>query len=68
MDRMPDVDGARRRVVFRNPQLPDALDWLRLANLEVAGARLDVLCERRGTDVGVSVLRRTGDVAVATER
>ncbi len=62
------IDGTRRRVVFHNPQLPDTLDWLRLANLEVAGARLEVLCERRGTDVGISVLRRTGDVSVATER
>jgi glycogen debranching enzyme len=62
------VDGARRRVVFHLPQLPDALDWLRLTGIDVGGAKLDVLCERRGRDVGISVLRRSGDVSVATER
>jgi glycogen debranching enzyme len=63
-----EIDGARRRVAFRHARLPESLDWIRLSNVEVGPARLDVLCERRGPDVAVSVLRRSGDVAVATEK
>jgi glycogen debranching enzyme len=63
-----EIDGVRRRVVFRQPRLPESLDWLRLTNLNIAGAELDLLCERRGSDVGISVLRRVGDVTLATER
>ena len=63
-----EIDGVRRRVVFRQPRLPESLDWLRLTNLSVAGAELDLLCERRGQDVGISVLRKVGDVTLATER
>jgi len=63
-----EVDGVRRRVIFRQPRLPESLDWLRLTNLTVGGAELDLLCERRGSDVGISVLRKVGDVTLATER
>ncbi len=63
-----EVDGVRRRVIFRQPRLPESLDWLRLTNLTVGGAELDLLCERRGSDVGISVLRKVGEVTLATER
>ncbi len=63
-----EVDGIRRVVRFREPQLPESIDWLRIVGLEVGDARVDLLCERRATDVGVSIVRRTGDVTVATER
>jgi hypothetical protein len=54
--------------VFRQPRLPESLEWLRLTNLTIGGAELDLLCERRGQDVGISVLRKIGDVTLATER
>jgi glycogen debranching enzyme len=63
-----EVDGVRRRVIFRQPRLPESLDWLRLTNLSIGAAELDLLCERRGQDVGISVLRKVGDVTLATER
>jgi glycogen debranching enzyme len=63
-----EVDGVNRRVIFRQPRLPETLDWLRLTNLTVGTAELDLLCERRGSDVGISVLRKIGDVTLATER
>lgn len=63
-----EVDGRRRRLVFRQPRLPESVDWLRLTNITLGAARVDVLCERRGDDVGISVLRRVGDIAVATEK
>jgi glycogen debranching enzyme len=63
-----EIDGRRRRVVFHQPRLPEPLESLRLSRLTVGSAELDLLCERRGDDVGISVLRRVGNVAIATER
>jgi glycogen debranching enzyme len=63
-----EIEGHRRRVVFRHPRLPESIDWLRLTNLVIGTAELDLLCERRGHDVGISVLRKVGDVTLATER
>jgi hypothetical protein len=41
---------------------------LRLKNLEVAGASVDLLLVRHGDDVGVNVLRRDGDVSVVVAK
>jgi glycogen debranching enzyme len=63
-----EVDGLRRRVVLRQPRLPSPLEWMRFTRLTVRDAELDLLCERRGDDVGTSVMRRSGDVALITEQ
>ncbi len=63
-----DIDARRKRVTLRQARLPAALDWLRVTGLVVGSAEIDVLCERRGEDVGVSVLRRSGDVVLVTEK
>jgi hypothetical protein len=58
------IDGPGRHVSFTRPQLPASLGELRIHNLQVAGASLDLLLLRHENDVGVSVLRREGDVQV----
>jgi glycogen debranching enzyme len=63
-----DVDGRRRRVTLRRPRLPSTLEWLRFTRLTVRDGELDLLCERRGEDVGTSVMRRTGEVTLITEQ
>ena len=63
-----EVDGRRRQVTLRAPRLPANLEWLKLTGLDVAGAEVDLLCERRGDDVGISVAARRGDVKVVTEK
>ena len=63
-----DIDGLRRRVTLRQPRLPAPLEWVRFTRLTVQDAELDLLCERRGDDVGTSVMRRSGDVALITEQ
>ena len=63
-----EIDAPRRRIVFRSPRLPESVDWLRLTDLSVGAARLDLLCERRGDDVGISVIGRQGAIAITTER
>jgi glycogen debranching enzyme len=58
------VNGPERQVYFTGPCLPASLGELRIHNLEVAGAVVDLQLVRHEHDVGVNVLRREGDVRV----
>ena len=55
-------DPARRLVRFTRPILPDSLDEETLLNLEVCNARISVRLCRRGDEVAMHVLARTGDI------
>jgi glycogen debranching enzyme len=59
-----EIDAASRRVSFRRSMLPEGVDWIRLTNLSVAEARLDLLLTRHSHDVGLEVLRRDGQVEI----
>jgi glycogen debranching enzyme len=59
-----EISGLDRRIYFTRPQLPASLGELRIHNLEVCGATIDLLVVRQERDVGVSVIRRDGDVRV----
>jgi hypothetical protein len=50
------------------PQLPAFVPELRVINLEVGSAVLDLRLVRHGGDVGVDVLRRTGEVSVVVAK
>jgi glycogen debranching enzyme len=58
------ISGPDRHVSFTRPRLPASLGELRIHNLEVAGAIVDLLLVRHENDVGVNVLGREGDVQV----
>jgi glycogen debranching enzyme len=58
------VSGAERQIWFHQPRLPSFVPELRVTNLEVAGATVDLLLVRHGDGVGVKVLRRSGEVSV----
>jgi glycogen debranching enzyme len=58
------VDGTSRQVSFVRTVLPEHLDWVRVNNLRIGDASLDLLLTRQAHDVGISVLRREGDVEV----
>jgi glycogen debranching enzyme len=58
------VNGLERHVCFTRPELPASLGELRIHNLAVAGATVDLLLVRQDYDVGVNVLRREGDVRI----
>jgi glycogen debranching enzyme len=62
------VSGAGREVLFTRPRLPPFLREVRITNLAVAGATVDLLLLRHEGDVGVNVLRRDGDVAVTVAK
>ena len=51
-----EIDAAARRVWFRRAMLPDRIDWIRLTNLSVLDAKVDLLLTRHAQDVGIEVL------------
>jgi glycogen debranching enzyme len=61
------IDAAQRVVSLEHPRLPATVNSLRISNLAVADARVDILLRRYGEDVAVNVLRRAGDVEVVVQ-
>jgi glycogen debranching enzyme len=59
-----DIDATETQVHFVRPHLPSSLQELRIHNLEVGKATVDLLFIRHEEDVSVTVLRREGDVKV----
>ena len=62
------VSGPGQQIWFHQPRLPSFVPELRITNLEVAGASVDLLLVRHGDDVGVRVSRRAGDLGVVVTR
>ena len=58
------VNAADRRVTFVRAVLPENIDWLRLDNLSIPGASVDLLLMRHTHDVGLKVLRREGGLEI----
>jgi glycogen debranching enzyme len=63
-----EVSGVERTVWFRQPRLTSFVPELRITNLEVAGASVDLHLVRHGNDVGVNVLRRVGNLSVVVAK
>jgi glycogen debranching enzyme len=62
------VDVLAQRVSFTHAVLPEEIEWLRILNLAVGSARVDLLLTRHSHDVGVTVLRREGDVEIISSK
>ncbi len=60
------IDAPARRISFSRGQLPEGLDWVRLTDLAVGDARVDLQLERHPHDLGVTVIRRDGEVEIVT--
>jgi len=58
------ADALRNELRFDHPVLPDSVDWLRIRGLRVGEESIDFELHRHPDDVGVVVLRRTGDIRV----
>jgi glycogen debranching enzyme len=58
------IDATARRVSFAHAVLPEQLESVRILDLPVADARVDLLLTRHAHDVGITVLRRDGDVEI----
>jgi glycogen debranching enzyme len=59
-----EVHGAEGRVSFHGPWLPPFLDEIEIKGLRVGNGNVDLLITRYQQDVGVTLLRRLGDVEV----
>jgi hypothetical protein len=62
------VDAPRQRISFSRGRLPESLDWIRLTDLAIGDARIDIRLERHPHDVGMTLLRREGQVEIVTIR
>ena len=62
------VSGVQRQIWFHQPRLPSFIPELRIRNLQVAQATVDLLLVRHGDDVGVNVLGRVGDLSVVVAK
>ena len=62
------VDAVAQRVSFVRAVLPEELDWIRIINLAVGRASVDLLLTRHTFDVGVTVLRREGELTIVAEK
>jgi len=58
------IDATARRIAVRRAVLPESVEWLRITNVTVLDASLDLLLTRHPYDVSVTVLRRDGDVEI----
>jgi len=58
------VDGCANEITLSRPVLPATVPLLRVTGLPVGGGSVDLLLENHPHDVGVTVLRRDGDVRV----
>jgi glycogen debranching enzyme len=59
-----EINGPEAQIYLNRPQLPAFLGELRIHNLDVAGAKVDLLLVRHEHDVGVEVLRRDGEAQI----
>lgn len=60
------IDAPARRISFSRGQLPESIDWVRLSDLSVGDAHVDLQLERHPHDLGVTVIRREGNVEIMT--
>jgi glycogen debranching enzyme len=59
-----EISGVERTISFIRPVLPPFVHELRIHNLTVADATVDLLLARHDHDVGLRVLRREGEVQI----
>lgn len=57
-------DPERHVIRLRHPKLPPFLDTVEIHELQVNGAKVDLLLQRYPNNVGVNVLRKEGEVEV----
>jgi glycogen debranching enzyme len=60
------IDAPARRISFSRGRLPESIDWIRLTDLKVGDASVDLQLERHPHDLGVTIIRREGDVEIVT--
>jgi len=57
-------DHEKREIRFHNPHLPPLLEEVRIHDLSLDGASVDLRLRGQGAGVEVTVLRQQGDISV----
>jgi glycogen debranching enzyme len=60
------IDASARRISFSRGRLPESIDWIRVTDVKVGDATVDLQLERHPHDLGVTIIRREGDVEIVT--
>jgi glycogen debranching enzyme len=60
------IHGSPAQISFSYPLLPPFLQEIRLKNLQVGQGAVDLLLQRHGDDVSISIDRREGNVEILT--
>ena len=60
------IIASERKVIFHHPILPRFVDEMQIKNLKVGTASVDLLLRRHDLDVGITVIRREGQVEVVS--
>jgi glycogen debranching enzyme len=61
-----EIETPKSRVRFSYPLLPDLLPSIHVTDFRVGSGSLDLLLQRYGENVGMNILRRAGDIRIAT--
>jgi glycogen debranching enzyme len=59
-----DMHAEPGEISFHAPRLPAIIDWVRINNLAIGDRSVDLLLQRYENNVGIEVIRKTGDLAV----
>jgi glycogen debranching enzyme len=59
-----DMHAEPGEISFHAPRLPAFIDWVRINNLAIGDRSVDLLLQRYENNVGIEVIRKTGDLAV----
>jgi glycogen debranching enzyme len=59
-----DLCFAKREIRFHNPQLPKFLEEIRINDLELAGAHVNLRLHRRGANTEVAIVSQKGNIAI----
>ena len=62
------LDAPAGRVVFNRPTLPDSLSCLRIENLQLRDASVDLVVERHAQNIHVEVARKSGAVDIIVSK
>jgi glycogen debranching enzyme len=62
------IEGAEQKIYFVNPVMPEFLDEIKITNLVVGSARVDIILHRHGPEVGMNVIRQEGKVDVVLSK
>ena len=63
-----EIRASEQRIYLHHSALPEKLQYVRIRNLKVGNASVDLSCERYAETVSVNILRRSGSVEIVAMR